>query len=67
VALDRFPQVTYAVVRTPFLWKAVVSLIGGDVPSPSAMRGVRRASMKAVETIARAAGNPGKRYRAVET
>jgi geranylgeranyl reductase family protein len=67
VALDRFPRLTYAVVRTPFLWNAVESLIGGDVPSPSAMRGLRRASMKAVETIARAAGNPGKPYRAAET
>jgi geranylgeranyl reductase family protein len=67
VALDRFPRLTYAVVRTPFLWNAVVSLIGGDVPSPSAMRGLRRASMRAVEAIARAAGNPGKAYRAVET
>ena len=67
VALDRFPRLTYAVVRTPFLWNAVVSLIGGDVPSPSAMRGLRRTSMRAVEAIARAAGNPGKAYRAVET
>jgi flavin-dependent dehydrogenase len=67
VALDRFPRLTYAVVRTPFLWNAVVSLIGGDVPSPSAMRGLRRASMRAVEAIARAAGNPGKAYRAVRT
>jgi geranylgeranyl reductase family protein len=67
VALDRFPRLTYAVVRTPFLWNAIVSLIGGDVPSPSSMRGLRRASMKAVETIARAAGNPGKPYRTAET
>jgi len=67
VALDRFPRLTYAVVRTPFLWNAVVSLIGGDVPSPSAMRGLRRVSMRAVEAIARAAGNPGKAYRAIET
>ena len=67
VALDRFPRLTYSVVRTPFLWNAVVSLIGGDVPSPSAMRGLRRVSLKAVEAIARAAGNPGKQYRAVET
>jgi geranylgeranyl reductase family protein len=65
VALDRFPRLTYAVVRTPFLWNAVVSLIGGDVPSPSAMRGLRRASMRAVEAIARAAGNPGKPYKAL--
>ena len=67
VALDRFPRLTYAVVRTPYLWKAVESLIGGEVPSPSAMRGLRRASMRLVEAIARAAGNPGKPYKAAET
>ena len=67
VALDRFPRLTYAVVRTPFLWNAVVSLIGGDVPSPSSMRGLRRTAMKAIEAIARAAGNPGKPYRVAET
>jgi geranylgeranyl reductase family protein len=67
VALDRFPRLTYAVVRTPYLWKAVESLIGGEVPSPSAMRGLRRASMRMVEAIARAAGNPGKPYKAAET
>jgi geranylgeranyl reductase family protein len=67
VALDRFPRLTYAVVRTPFLWNAVVSLLGGDVPSPSAMRGLRRASMKVVEAIARASGNPGKAYHVIET
>jgi geranylgeranyl reductase family protein len=67
VALDRFPRLTYAVVRTPYLWKAVESLIGGEVPSPSAMRGLRRASMRMVEAIARAAGNPGKPYKTAET
>ena len=67
IALDRFPRLTYAVVRTPYLWKAVESLIGGEVPSPSAMRGLRRASMRMVEAIARAAGNPGKPYKAAET
>jgi geranylgeranyl reductase family protein len=67
VALDRFPRLTYAVVRTPYLWKAVESLIGGEVPSPSAMRGLRRVSMRMVEAIARAAGNPGKPYKTAET
>ena len=67
VALDRFPRLTYAVVRSPFLWKAIESLIGGDVPSPSAMRGLRRASMRIIEAIARAAGNPGRAYRTAHT
>ena len=67
VALDRFPRLTYVVVRTPYLWKAVESLIGGEVPSPSAMRGLRRVSMRMVEAIARAAGNPGKPYKAAQT
>jgi len=67
VALDRFPRLTYTAVRTPYVWRAVVALIGGEVPSPSAMRGLRRASLRVVEMIARAAGDPGKAYRAAET
>ena len=67
VALDRFPRLTYALVRTPYLWKAVVSLIGGEVPSPSAMRGLRRTSMRFVEALARAAGDPGRPYKTAET
>jgi flavin-dependent dehydrogenase len=67
VALDRFPRLTYAVVRSPYVWKAVVSLIGGEVPSPSAMRGLRRVSLKLIEGIARAAGDPGRAYRAAAT
>ena len=63
VALDRFPRLTYAAVRSPYVWKAVVALIGGEVPSPSAMRGPRRASLRVVEAIARAAGDPGRAYR----
>jgi geranylgeranyl reductase family protein len=62
VALDRFPRLTYTAVRSPYVWKAVESLIGGDVPSPSAMRGLRRASLRVVAAIARASGNPGKAY-----
>jgi len=64
VALDRFPRLTYAAIRSPYVWKAVVALIGGDVPSPSAMRGLRRASLRVVEAIARASGDPGRAYRA---
>ena len=67
VALDRFPRLTYTAVRSPYVWKAVVALIGGEVPSPSAMRGLRRASLRVVEAIARAAGDPGRAYRAAST
>ncbi|MEP6910003.1 MAG: geranylgeranyl reductase family protein [Actinomycetota bacterium] len=63
VALDRFPRLTYAAVRSPFVWKAVVALIGGEVSSPGAMRGARRASLRVIEGIARAAGDPGRAYR----
>jgi geranylgeranyl reductase family protein len=62
VALDRFPRLTYAAVRSPYVWKAVESLIGGDVPSPSAMRGLRRASLRVVAGIARIAGDPGRAF-----
>jgi geranylgeranyl reductase family protein len=62
VALDRFPRLTYAAVRSPYVWRAVESLIGGDVPSPGAMRGLRRASLRVVAAIARVAGDPGRAY-----
>jgi geranylgeranyl reductase family protein len=62
VALDRFPRLTYTAVRSPYVWKAVESLIGGEVPSPGAMRGLRRASLRVVAAIAHAAGNPGRVY-----
>ncbi len=64
VALDRFPRLTYTAVRSPYVWKAVVALIGGEVSSPSALRGLRGASLRVVEAIARAAGDPGRPYRA---
>jgi flavin-dependent dehydrogenase len=62
VALDRFPRLTYAAIRSPYVWKAVESLMGGEVPSPGAMRGLRRASLKVIAAIARVSGNPGKAY-----
>jgi geranylgeranyl reductase family protein len=62
VALDRFPRLTYTAVRSPFVWKAVESLIGGEVPSPSAMRGLRRASLRVVAGIARMAGDSGRAF-----
>lgn len=67
VALDRFPRLTYAAVRSPYMWKAVVALIGGEVPGPSAMRGPRRTSLRVIEAIARLAGDPGRAYRAAQT
>jgi geranylgeranyl reductase family protein len=67
MALDRFPRLTYAVVRSPYVWKAVVALIGGEVPSPSEMRGPRRTSLRVIEAIARLAGDPGRAYRAAQT
>jgi geranylgeranyl reductase family protein len=62
VALDRFPRLTYTAVRSPLVWKAVVSLIGGEVSGPSSMRGLRRASLRVVDAIARASGDPGRAY-----
>ena len=62
MALDRFPRLTYTAIRSPYVWKAVESLMGGEVPSPGAMRGFRRASLKVIAGIARAAGNPGKAF-----
>ncbi len=67
VALDRFPRLTYAAVRSPYVWKAVVALVGGEVSGPSEMRGPRRTALRVIEAIARVAGDPGRAYRAAQT
>jgi len=61
-ALDRFPRLTYAAVRSPLVWKTVEAMLSGELASPSAARGLRRASLRLIEAIARVAGDPGRAY-----
>jgi flavin-dependent dehydrogenase len=53
-AIDRFPRVTYELVRTPFAWRVVEQLLRGDVSTPSEVRGLSRAAFRVVERLGRA-------------
>jgi geranylgeranyl reductase family protein len=54
-AIDRFPRVTYEIVRTPFAWKVVEQLLRGEVRSPGEVRGLSRAAFRLVERLGRGA------------
>jgi geranylgeranyl reductase family protein len=64
IAFDRFPRLTFAFARMPVVWTVVERLLRGDISHPGASRGVARAAMRAIEALAKAAGNPGAGYMA---
>src|SRR5439155_12016892 len=59
IAFDRFPRMTFAFARMPVVWSVVERLLRGEISHPGASRGVARAAMRAIEALAKAAGNPG--------
>ena len=63
VAFDRFPRATFALGRLPLAWGAVERMLRGDIRSPSEERGLARVALKAIEALARVAGDPGQDYR----
>jgi geranylgeranyl reductase family protein len=63
VALDRFPNAVFALMRLPVTWRGLEKVVLGEVSSPTATKGAERRAMKLVETLARAAGDPGRAFR----
>jgi geranylgeranyl reductase family protein len=63
IAFDRFPRLTFALSRPPFVWPIVEGLLRGDLTHPGAARGMGRGPLRVVEALATAAGSPGARYR----
>jgi geranylgeranyl reductase family protein len=53
LALDRFPRLTFALLRLPPVWRAVDALVRGDLAHPGEARGLARAPLRAVETLGR--------------
>jgi geranylgeranyl reductase family protein len=64
VALDRFPRAVFALMRLPMTWRGLEKVVLGEVASPTATKGAERRAMKLVEALARAAGDPGRAFRA---
>jgi geranylgeranyl reductase family protein len=65
IALDRFPRLTFALGRVPPAWGVVERLLRGDIGYPGAERSrLARVPLRAIEALAKAAGDPGAAYRA---
>lgn len=62
-AFDRFPRLTFALSRPPFVWPVVEGLLRGDISHPGAAGGAARGPLRVVDALARATGSPGRRYR----
>jgi geranylgeranyl reductase family protein len=55
LALDRFPRITFSLLRLPPVWRAVDALVRGDLAHPGEARGLARAPLRAVEALGRSA------------
>jgi len=64
IAFDRYPWLTFTLGRLPVAWGAVERMLNGDLSNPFDERGPGRVALKAIERLARAAGDPGAGYRA---
>ena len=64
VALDKFPRAVFTLMRLPMTWRALEKIVTGELGAPSAAQGLERRAMKALEALARRAGDPGRAYSA---
>lgn len=62
-ALDRFPRATFRIARTRIVWRTVEKLVRGEIEDVHGATGLARPPLKALEGLARAAGNPGGAFR----
>jgi geranylgeranyl reductase family protein len=63
IALDRYPRATFALGRSPLAWRVMERLLLGEISAPREARGLTRVPMKAIEALAKRAGDPGRSYR----
>jgi geranylgeranyl reductase family protein len=66
VALDRFPRLSFALVRLPSVWRVTEAVMRGDLASPGAAGGPARAPIGVLRLLATRAGDPGQDFRAAE-
>jgi geranylgeranyl reductase family protein len=63
VALERFPRLTYGIARVPITWRAIESQLRSARGNSDGLRGMTGLTLRLVEGLARAAGDPGRPYR----
>ena len=63
VALERFPRLTYGIARFPLTWRAIESQLRSPRGNSDGTKGLVGVTLRVVEGLARAAGDPGRPYR----
>jgi geranylgeranyl reductase family protein len=63
LALERFPRLTYGIARFPLSWRAIESQLRPGSGNSEGHRGVVGVTLRVVEGLGRAAGDPGRPYR----
>ena len=62
-AFDRFPRLSFGVMRLPFAWPVIQALLRGELVDPSASRGLKAVPILMLGLLGRAARAPGATYR----
>jgi geranylgeranyl reductase family protein len=62
-ALDRFPRLSFLVVRQPSVWRVTAAVMRGDLASPHEATGAARGPISLLRLLAHRAGDPGKAFR----
>jgi geranylgeranyl reductase family protein len=63
LALERFPRLTYGIARFPLTWRAIESQLRSARGNSDGTKGLVGVTLRLVEGLARAAGDPGRPYR----
>ena len=63
VALDRLPRTVMIAVLSPPGWSVIEKIIRGEIPEPSAEKGLHGAAIRGLEALARLTDRPGQFYR----
>jgi geranylgeranyl reductase family protein len=62
LALERFPRLSFTLLRAPQAWRALEQLMRADATHPGAIGGPGGAALRAAELLARVAGDPGRHF-----
>ena len=63
VALERFPRLVFGIARVPLTWRAIEAQLRASRGNSDGTKGVVGITLRLVEGLARAAGDPGRPYR----
>jgi geranylgeranyl reductase family protein len=63
VALDRWPRLSFAIVRVPSVWRVIEAVMRGELASPHEATGSARGPIRILRLMAHRAGDPGACFR----